>query len=190
MKKLLTLILIVAFASVAYGANLYTASNTTDNIVMPSGGGFPTVYAINFTGGAATADLIFYQGDNTTALCSEGKAASATTFVLDSCTGIDDSDIVVIQQRHTGTPLEVATVSACDDTTEIVTIASGTANAFNGTRGFQIFEMKTLTTWADVGTTRLNLEGRLVQGDTRIKPLAAIINGTGGTFHYMTGGYE
>lgn len=184
------LILVLCMVMAAWGANLYTAGNASDNIVMPSGGGYPTVYAINFTGGAATADLIVYEGDNTEVVSSAGKAATATTFVVDTCVGIDDDDVVVIQQRATGSPIEAATVSSCVETTGVITLAAGTGNAYNGTLKFDFFEMKVLTTWADIGTDRLNLEGKLFQGGTRDKPLVVNIDGSGGTFHYMTGGWE
>ena len=177
--------MVLMVAVPVFAGNLHSVANTAGYATAPPLRGQPVIVALNTVGGAATADLIIYEGDETMALSVLGKAATATTFVLDSCTGIDDDDIVVIAQRNLYDTIEAAVVSACNDTTETVTLAAGTANAFNGTLGFEFYEMKVLTTWADVGTTRLDLEGDLLAG-TEDKPLTMTYDGTGGTFHFVT----
>lgn len=185
MKRTIVALMIVAVAATAYAGRLFTAGNTTGYAVLPPAGGYPVITAINFTATNGTGDLTVYEGDDTEALCVAGKAASATTFVLDSCTGIDDTDVVVIVQRHAASVMEAATVSSCNDTTELITLGAGTANAYNGTRGFVFYEMRALTTWADVGTDAVSRTGDLWGGSLRNKPIAATL--TAGTINYMSG---
>ncbi len=184
-RGILAIVLMVMVAVPAMGGDLFTVGNTTGYSVVPARGGQPTIVSLSFTGGAATVDGIVYVGDDTTVLSVAGKASTATTFIVDSCTGMDDDDTLVIQQKPGGTPIEAAVMSSCVGTTGVLTVSAGTANAFNGTAGFRFFEMQALTTVANVGTT-LTYPPSPIWGGVKDKPVAFWLNGTGGTIHYMS----
>ena len=186
MKKLLPIVLMLVLASIAYGANMYTAGNASNSVLLPAAGGFATVYAVNFVGGAATVDMLVYTGDSTETELANAESATATALTLDECGGLDDSDILVIMNTDGGT-IEAVTMSACNDTTNVATVGA-LSNTYRS--GAKVYEMKLLTTWADVTTTRINIEGDIWQSDLRNKPIYILLNGSGGTFHYMTGGWE
>ncbi len=187
-RGLVIILCILLSVGVAVGANLYTAGNTTGTAVIPSGGGYTTIYSWSGSATNASGDFIVLTGDETKVFSSAGKAATATTFIVSSCSGMDDNDVVVIQQRNTADPIEAGIMSSCVGTTGVLTLSAGTANAFNGTLKFDFFEMKTLLTAADVGTDRIFQEGLIWQADLKRVPMA--MKFTAGTVDYMTGGWQ
>ena len=177
-------ILVILFTVPVYAGGILTAGNTTGIAALPQCQGDPTITAVNFEATNATGDLTVYEGDATEVVSAAGKASSATTFIVSTCVGMDDTDVVVIEQLPSGTPIEAGIMSSCVETTLVMTLAAGTANAFNGTAGFTFYEMQALTTVADAGTTSIYLSGDL-WGGTRNKPMAAGL--TAGTIHYLSG---
>ncbi|MCK5601449.1 hypothetical protein KAR91_06265 [Candidatus Pacearchaeota archaeon] len=192
MKRFMLVVLVLMLsAGVAIAGQFYTAPNSTSNVVLPQeDDGWPTINSISFTATNATGDVTVYGGDSTSVISSDGKAATATTFNVSTCVGMDDADIVVIQQTPTRLTkeahvIESASMSSCVETTLIMTLGAGTANAYNGTNGFTFYEMKLITTLANVGTTKINyLTGPLWGGDWKL-PMTVRI--TGGTIHWMSG---
>ena len=195
MKKLSIILLALAFvltAGVAIAGEFYTAPNSTASQAFPAERGWPTINSISWTAGAATVDVLILGGDNTKTVSVLGKSATATTFVLASCTGIDDGDYVVIIQKPSATSvaarvLEVGQASACNDTTETITLAAGTANAFNGTNSFTFYEMQTITELTDIGTTKVTITAGPIWGGKSNWPMGIVLTGTGGTVHWLAG---
>ena len=193
MKRfILILAILMLSVGVGFAGEFYTAPNSTASQAFPPERGYPTINSISWTAGAATVDVLILGGDNSKTVSAVGKAATATTFVLTSCTGIDDNDYVVIEQTPTALTfearvLEVGQASACNDTTELITLAAGTANAFNGTNGFSFYEMKTLATLADIGTTKITYTTGPLWGGRDGWPMGVVLNGTGGTIHWLSG---
>jgi hypothetical protein len=178
------IIAVLLAATYAFAGGIQTAPNTTGIAGLPKCSGSPTITAANFEATNATGDFIVYEGDATEVTSAAGKAATATTFIVNTCVGMDDDDIVVIEQLPSGTPIEAGVMSSCVETTKVLTLSAGTTNAFNGTYGFTFYEMKVLTTVADTGTAAVYLSGDLF-GGTRDKPMAAGL--TAGTVHYLSG---
>lgn len=190
MKRVMLIVtLLMLCAGVAFAGEFYTAPNSTSDAVLPKKAGWPTINSINFEATNATGDVIIYGGDNTSTLATVGKAATATTFAVTSCTGIDDADVVVIIQKQIAGSLdrvmEATVASACNDTTDIITVGS-TANAYSGTNNFTFYEMQVVTTLSDVGTTAITYgPGGPLWGGKNNWPMAVRI--TAGTINWMSG---
>lgn len=193
MKRFYIILLALALvlsAGVLMAGEFYTAPNATANQALPTEKGYPTINSISFTAGAATVDVIVLGGDTTITTSAAGKAATATTFVLASCTGLDDDDYVVIEQIPDGFEarvLEVGQISGCVGTTSLVTLAAGTANAFNGTKGFRFTEMYAISTLASIGTAKVTYTTGPIWGGTFDRPMGVVLTGTGGTVHWLSG---
>lgn len=191
MKRVMLIVTFLMLSvGVVFAGQFYTAPNSTSNVSLPDDSGWPTINSISFTATNASGDVTVYGGDATEVVSAAGKAATATTFIVSTCVGMDDSDIVVIQQipqaLYASDPvLESASMSSCVETTKVMTLAAGTANAFNGTFGFTFYEMKLITTLADVGTTKINYLTGPLWGGSRNKPMTVRI--TNGTLHWMSG---
>jgi len=190
-RVILAIAATLLWMGVAVAGQFYTAPNSTSQVALPlHSRGWPTINAISFTATNATGDVTVYGGDATSVVSAAGKAATATTFIVSTCVGLDDSDIVVVIQTPTAMTkeapvLEAASMSSCVETTKVMTLGAGTANAYNGTNGFTFYEMQLITTLADVGATKVNyLTGPLWGGDYG-KPMAVRI--TAGTIHWMSG---
>lgn len=196
MKRFSVLFLIIAFAicmavPALAGGRVVTdggTASTTAGVGIPADtGSYPVMYAIGMVGLAATADLDFYEFDDTQTTFSADEAAGQTDLSVTECGGIDDADTVWLQSADGGT-FEAGVASACNDTTNTMTVTA-TGNAYSA--GDKVFEMKPLVQWDNVTTTpvyRSNDSG--IIGGKRSGPLCAIGTGSGVTVYYFTGGYQ
>lgn len=175
---------------VAWAGQFYTAPNSTSETCLPPKAGWPTINAISFTATNATGDVTVHGGDNTIVSFAPGKAATATTFIVDTCVGLDDSDIVVLQEKprplYADAPvLESASMSSCVETTLLMTLGAGTTYGYSTTLGGTVYEMQTITTLSNVGTDTITYIPGPLWGGAIDKPMTVRI--TAGTIHWMSG---
>jgi len=189
-RFILGLIIVIVSAGLVFAGQYYTASGTTAEISLPKERGWPTINAVSFTATNATGDVTVYGGDSTEVVISAGKAATATTFIVDTCVGMDDDDIIVIQQTpakltFSDPVLESASMSSCVGTTLVMTLAAGTANDYNGTNGIKVYEMQPIAVLTDVGASEVNYTSGPIWGGRNAKPMAVRI--TDGTVNWLSG---
>lgn len=159
---------------------------TTDIAIAPNADGYIVIGYMNFTGGAATTDVVIYQGDGTETTFSAAEAAGQTELSITECGGLDDNDYLVLMDPD-GSPIEATKMSACNDTTNTATV-SATQNAY--VKGARVYEMVSAgNLYADIGTgeTAKNGNGSPLVAGKRGKPVAVVASGTAITVHVVSG---
>lgn len=184
MKRLILIgIMLMLSVGVAYGGPVFTDTvSATGGTTAYGAVGFktnqqPTLTYLQWTASDADADVVIYQGDTTSTTLANAVSAAATALTLTECGGLDDSDILVIQNTN-GDPVEAVSMSACNDTTNVATV-SALANSYR--TGGLVYEMVELITYSDVGTGTGIRQGRPILGGLKSKPLAVSLDGVSGT---------
>jgi hypothetical protein len=195
MKKLsiilISLALVISFAGSAMAESYYSVSGsasalTSDIVVKSNDAGQGVIQYMNFTGGAATTDVVLYQADATETTFSADEAAGQTALSLVECGGLDDDDYLVLMSGS-GKVIEATKMSACNDTTNVATV-SATQNAYK--QGDKVYEMISAgNLYADVGTgeTAKNGSGAALVASRKSKPVAFLASGSAITFHVVSG---
>ena len=159
---------------------------TTDIVIAPDDSRYIVIQYMNFTGGAATSDVVVYQGDVTQTSLSAAEAAAQTAISLVECGGLDDDDYLVFMEPS-GSPIEATKMSACNDTTNVATV-SALQNGYS--QGAIVYEMISAgTLYADIGTgeTEKNGSGAALIAGKKSKPVALLSSGTANTHHVVSG---
>jgi hypothetical protein len=144
---------------------------------------YPVVYAIGFDAVLATSDLTVYQKDDGVITLTKAKVAGMTTLKFTGGASFDDDDYIVLQNAS-GTTFEVIKASDIHAASATITALTGAYSV--GDKGY---EMKVLATWADVGTSQVNIDNSAgIFGGSLGSPLAVTI--TGGVINYITMGYQ
>ncbi len=152
-------------ATVAYGAVPFKTNQQ------------PLMTYLQYTCSDALADIVIYEGDTTSTTLSAAEAALQTAISLTECGGLDDGDILVMQNTNADVYFAVS-MSACNDTTNVATTGAIPSALRSGAL---VFEMKTLITYSNVGTgTSIKSGNPILSGDKSL-PLAIGLAGASGT---------
>ena len=152
-RTFLMITIFLVSAGVALGASRLssvTATSTTTTaayaIAVAQTRAKPVLMTMTITATDPLADVVILDGNGTETLTTAAISASATTFGVSSCTGLDETTTVVIGNSN-GDTLEVASVSACNST--LVMTVSALTNAYR-TKA-RVSEIDTLWSYSDVG---------------------------------------